>query len=114
MESTIENINSNEISESLNDDVIKSLEIIDETSLSSGWALLISPFFRLGEVWSWASSRNEDQNIDFSNMQKAKTRFPNELKIYSDVLFSWELCKFITRSTFCMYLDNIFGFHYYG
>ena len=35
MELPIE-INCNEISEGLNDDVIKSLEIIDETSLSSG------------------------------------------------------------------------------
>ena len=40
MESPIENINCNEISEGLNDDVIKSLEIIDETSLSSGWAYI--------------------------------------------------------------------------
>ena len=40
MESPIENINCNEISEGLNDDVIKSLEIIDETSLPSGWAFI--------------------------------------------------------------------------
>ena len=35
MESPIENINCNEISEGLNDDGIKSLEIKDETSLLS-------------------------------------------------------------------------------